>query len=299
MRDQNQDGKTVFASVSGVSDGLLPYSSFSEHGITASDVTQLAVSVGRCKEQAQKALARHLIDSASAMGDPAATLEVMSDAFRNNQLHTPRSLIFLQRLGFLAKIGKNIQAMALLGQILYSQGKPKEAQSWLETAIRGSELANFPGSAEAYVVLGLILEGTDREAAKKMFSKAALELDYPSAYYYLSKYTGPGEEDDKMIYLLKASGAGILEACHDLGVVELSKIGDQADKKPSERDYGYAKEWFHVAAEGGFGLSMLNLASICKSQGQIEEGLKWLEKAEELPEIRDEAIKLKSGFITI
>ncbi|KAA8572131.1 hypothetical protein EYC84_002047 [Monilinia fructicola] len=269
-----------------------------KHGITASDVTQLSISVGRCREQAQKALGRRLIDSASAMGDPAATLEVVSDAFRNNQLHSARSRPFLERLGLLAKKEKNVEAMGLLGQILYSQGKIKEATDWLQMAVGGPELPTFLGAAEALVVLGLILEKTDKEGAKKAFSKAALDLDYPSAYFYLSKHVGPGEEDDRMIYLLKAAGAGIPEACHNLGAIELSKKGDQADKKPSDRNYGYAKEWFQVAAEGGFGLSMLNLASICKSQGQTEEGLKWLERAEALPEVRDEAVKLRSSFVT-
>ncbi|QSZ31878.1 hypothetical protein DSL72_001447 [Monilinia vaccinii-corymbosi] len=260
-----------------------------KHGITASDVTQISISVGRCREQAQKALGRRLIDSASAMGDPAATLEIVSDAFRNNQLHSARSGPFLERLGLLAKKEKNVQAMGLLGQILYSQGKTKEAADWLQKAVGGPELPNFSGAAEALVVLGLTLEKNDKEGARKAFSKAALDLDHPSAYFYLSKHVGPEEEDKQMVYLLKAAGAGIPEACHNLGAIELSKNGDQADKKPSDRTYGYAKEWFQVAAEGGFGLSMLNLASICKSQGQTEEGLKWLERAETLPEVRDEA----------
>ncbi|KAF7863061.1 hypothetical protein EAF04_007144 [Stromatinia cepivora] len=267
-----------------------------KHGITASDVTQLSISLGRCREQAQKRLARVLLDSASAMGDPTATLEVVSDAFRNNKLSTARSGAFLERLGILAKKKGNVQAMGLLGQILYSQGKEKEALNWLQKAVSGTELPNFPGAAEALVVLGLILEKTDREAAKKVFSKAALDLDYPSAFFYLSKHVGPDEEDNRMVYLLKAAGSGIPEACHNLGAIELSKNGDQADKNPSKRSYGYAKEWFQVAAEGGFGLSMLNMASICKSQGQTEETLKWLGRAEELPEVRDEAIKMRSSF---
>lgn len=255
------------------------------------------MSIGRCREQAQKRLARLLLDSASEMGDPAATLEIVSDAFRNNQLNTARSGTFLERLGILAKKQGDVQAMGLLGQILYSQGKAKEARNWLEKAVSGPETPTFPGAAEALVVLGLILERTDREAAKKVFSKAALDLDYPSAFFYLSKYTGPGEEDDRMVYLLKAASGGIPEAHHNLGAIELSKKGDQSDKKPSERSYGYAKEWFQVAAEGGFGLSMLNMASICNSQGQTEEALKWLERAMELPEVKDEAVKMRSAFI--
>ncbi|ESZ89508.1 hypothetical protein SBOR_10106 [Sclerotinia borealis F-4128] len=268
----------------------------SKHGLTASDVTQLSFSLGRCGEQAQKALGRSLIDLASNMGDAGATLEVMSHALRNNQLHTARTGPFLARLGILAKKKENVQAMGMLGRILFSQGKETEAQQWLQKAISGPELATFPGAAETLVVLGLILQKTDKEAAKKIFRKAALDLDDPSAYFYLSQHVGPDEDDERVVYLLKAAGAGLPEACHNLGAIELSKMGDQADKKPTERTYGYAKEWFQVAAEGGFGLSMLNLASICKSQGQIAEGLKWLEQAEALPELRDEAVKMRSGF---
>ncbi|KAI9649492.1 hypothetical protein NHQ30_002069 [Ciborinia camelliae] len=268
-----------------------------KHGLTGSDVTQLSISLGRCKELAQKALGRRLIDLASVMGDAAATLEVVSDAFRRNQLHTARSGSFFKRLGILAKKEQNVQAMGLLGQILYSQGKEIEARDWLEKAVSGPEVPTFEGAAEALVVLGLILEKSDKEAAKQVLKKAALDLDYPSAFFYLSKHTGPGEEDDRMVYLLKAAGAGIPEACHNLGAIELSKYGDQAHKKPANRRYGYAKEWFEVAAEGGFGLSMLNLASICKSQGQKEEGMKWLKRAEALPEVHDEAVKMKTSFI--
>ncbi|KAM0143827.1 hypothetical protein ACHAP3_001091 [Botrytis cinerea] len=267
-----------------------------KHGITASDVTQLSISMGRCREQAQKRLARVLLDSASAMGDPAATLVVVSEAFHNNKLYTARFTPFLERLGILAKKEGNVQAMGLLGQILYSQGREKEARGWLQKAVAGEKSPNFPGAADALIVLGLILEKTDRAAAKKLFSKAALDLDHPSAFFYLSKHVDPEEEDNRMVYLLKAAGAGMPEACHNLGAIELSKNGDQADKKPSERDYGYAKEWFQVAAESGFGLSMLNMASICKSQCQNEEALKWLERAEALPEIHDEAVKMRSSF---
>lgn len=140
-----------------------------------------------------------------------------------------------------------------------------------------------------------LLALNDKDGAKAAFEKAAKELDEPSAYFYLSKLQEPGSSQEQ-VYLLKAASSGIVEAWHNLGALEMAKQKESTTKKTTLADFGMAYEWFQVAAADGFGLSMLNLALMCKSVGKIEEGIKWLEKAEENLDVRDQAKAIKSQF---
>jgi TPR repeat protein len=184
--------------------------------------------------------------------------------------------------------------MALLGRVMLTLAKDDDALSWFRQATR--EGVDFDGAAEALVQEGRILLGRkDKEGAEKAFRKAALELDDPSGYFYLSQLQRPGSSEQE-VYLLKAASSGIAEACHNLGSRELEKIKERPKGAESFRDFNMAREWFEVAAAEGFGLSMLNLALICKAGGKDEEGLGWLEKAEDTPGVRDEARRVREQW---
>jgi len=95
------------------------------------------------------------------------------------------------------------------------------------------------------------------------------------------------------VYLLKAASSGIVNASHYLEMLELKDIGTQGKKPALIGDHGMVREWLQVAETDGFGKSMLPLAKVYRAVGQVEERIKWLEKAKGVTEIRDQAIALR------
>ena len=235
--------------------------------------------------------------SASVLGERSATYSLINHAIRSGSLHRPTFAAPLQRLGILAKKESDREAMVLLGKVLMRQEQKDDALVWLHKACQGPvESLKFDGAGEALVLEGQILLGrNDEKGAKAAFQKSAIELDYPAAYFYLSKFEEPNSSQQQ-VYLLKAANAGIVEAWHGLGVIELERISKQIEKPTSINEFGMAREWFAVAAADGFGLSMLNLAEIYRSVGMLEIGLKWLESAEALPDIKEEAARIRTHW---
>ena len=265
----------------------------SEHGIKPSTMAVLAAILRRCPGHGQKAFAKKLMLSSSALGDKSATFEIISAALRTGSLTEYSGP--LERLCVLARKESDPRAMTLLGKVSYSQRGEREALEWFQKATRpptGS--IDFDGAGDALVNEGRILLGWKRkEEAKAAFEKAALELDDPSAYFHLSQLQKPDSPEQK-VYLMKAAASGVSDAWHELGLSELATIAKRAEKPTKLEDYGMAREWFEVAAADGFGLSMLNMSLMCKSVGKLEEGMIWLEKAAVIPEVREQAIALKS-----
>lgn len=231
--------------------------------------------------------------SASNLGDAAATFTVIAASLQTGslQLYQPQ----LYRLGQLAK-KHDPQAMTLLGKVLLTQSKEKEALDWFQRVTRHfSEYPNFEGAGEAFVNEGrLLLKYGKRDDAEAAFRKAALELDDPSAYFYLAQLQEP-KSPKQEIYLLKAASSGVVEAQHNLGAIELAKAESTATNG-TKLDFRMAIEWFTVAAQSGSGLSMLNLASIYKAQGDPARGLPWLEAAEDIPEISEQVQAVRSNW---
>lgn len=228
--------------------------------------------------------------SASALGEKSATFELITSAIRTGSIKEYDAP--LRRLGVLAKKEHDPQAMLLLGKVLYGQNGDKEALEWFQRATRPpTGYLEWDGAAEALVQEGrILLTKKATLGAREAFEKAAFELDDPTGYFYLSKMEEFGSQKQE-IYLMKASSAGILEAWHNLGAIELGKRRGQPIKRMS--DYGLAREWFFVAASDGFGLSMLNLAVMHRSVEDINGALEWLEKAMEVDEVAVEAKRLQ------
>ncbi|PQE09345.1 MSS2 mitochondrial protein [Rutstroemia sp. NJR-2017a BVV2] len=270
--------------------------------ISPSTVTSLGMAVGHCTSSEQKALARHLLISSANLGDVAAIILMAKYALRSGELDTPSYRPVLKQLGILAKKERNSQAAALLGEILISQGRGEEALDFLRDAVSTptEDKESLDTMGEVCSTLGHILfhKGA-REEAEKVLRKGALEYDNASSYFYLSNLQAEGTPE-KIMYLEKAAASGITEACHNLGVIELGKIKKDIEERKSiaergmmeMKDYGLAREWFRVAAEGGFGLSMLNLVTICRAEGRAKEGEDWLRRAGRIPAFREEALKL-------
>jgi tetratricopeptide (TPR) repeat protein len=252
----------------------------------------LAGILKKCPSAGQKALAKSVMLAASMLGEKAATFDIISEALRVGTLYEYRAP--LERLGALAKKDSDPQAMTLLGKVLMAERRGNEALDWFRRATQpptgGLE---FDGAGEALVSEGrILLQRNDKGGAKAAFEKAALGLDDPHAYFYLAQLQEPGSSNQQ-VYLLKAASSGVVEAWHNLGVLELEKVNKLERKPASLDDYGMAREWFLVASAEGFGLSMINMAIISKAIGQMDEALKWLEKAEGAEGSRNEATATK------
>jgi len=233
--------------------------------------------------------------SASALGDASGTLKLMSIILASGEFNATTYYNSLKHLGILAKKDENPQAMMLLGKILLGQQKERDALVLFRKATRGS--LDFEGAADALVNIGrILLKDGDKKGAEVILRKAALELDDPSAYFYLSKTQAHASPEQK-VYLLKAAASGIVEAHHNLGAIELAWAQEKAGVgKEVPVDYRMAKEWFEVAAAEGFGLSMLNLALICKATGNIDEGRKWLERAKKVSGLDEIGVDMQKEF---
>ncbi|KUJ19077.1 HCP-like protein [Mollisia scopiformis] len=266
-----------------------------QHNIDPATVATLAGILRRSHDKAQQVLAKKIMLTASALGDKSATLEIISAALRLGKLHDYPAP--LRQLGILAKKENDLPALTFLGKVHNAHGDKRGALECFRKATRPpTGNLEFYGAGDALVSEGLILlELKDKDGAETAFEKAALELDDPAAYFYLSKLQEPGSPQEQ-IYLLKAASSGITEAWHNLGALEMAKRKDTITKPSKVEDFGMAYDWFQVAATEGFGLSMLNLALMYKSVGNVEEGMTWLEKAEENADVRDQARAIKADF---
>jgi len=248
----------------------------------------LAGILRRCPTVAQRALSQNLMLAASELGERSATLQIMESGIRTGQAE--RYEAPLRKLGLLAKKNDDPQAMLLLGRYLKGQNRKgqqpdQESLQWFQRATRpptGS--LDFDGAGEALIEEGrILLDRGDTEGASAAFNRAAIELDEPVAYFYLSKLEETGTPK-QIVYLLKASASGLTEAFHNLGALEMEKIEKQGKKPTSLDDYGLAREYFEIAASDGFALSMINMATMNKAVGNLKGALVWLENVEELGE---------------
>ena len=229
--------------------------------------------------------------TAASFGDRASNFKLVHAATSQGRLHEVTES--LQHVGILAKTGNDPQAMALLGMALFSQRKEKEALPWLRKATTGA--LDFPGAADALVLEGRISMSHDEAGAMAAFQRAADELDDPSAYFYLSKLLPP-DSAARGVYLIKAAASGVMEASHNLGVTELAKINEGGKQPKAMEDYGMARDWTEVAAKGGFGLSMLNMAMMYRNVGLRDQAMEWLEKAGEDTKVLEEAQALREDW---
>ncbi|KAG4440824.1 hypothetical protein IFR05_003696 [Cadophora sp. M221] len=258
------------------------------HDIDPWTLGVIAGILKNCERPGQKSLGAILLAIAASFGDRASIFKRVHEAIAVKRLQDVPDA--LQRVGLLAKKGNDPQAMTLLGMVLYSQQKEEQALEWLRKATSGA--LDFRGAADALVLQGCILMEYDTDGAMVAFQRAASELEDPKAFFYLSKMQPPGSERHKA-FLTQAATSGVIEASHNLGAMDMAKI-NSAGKRPKSLDgYGLAREWTQIAAEGGFGLSMLNMALMCKSVGQRKEGLEWLEKAEGKTDVREEAQSMR------
>lgn len=240
--------------------------------------------------------------SASSLGEKRAMFILVESAIKHKKVNSEPLVAPLQHLTLLAK-QDDPSAMVMLAKVQIVQGKEQEALKWCREASsfhRHAQSVN--GVGEALCMEGEILfQRKDKAGAEAAWRRAAFEFDDPWGYYYLSQFE-TRESRTKM--LLKAAASGVTRAAHDLGILELEKVtakpkrGSDMEGKPTVRtdELWMAREWFEIAARGGIGESMLHLALVDKAVGIPEEGLKWLEKAESIPELKEAARKTRIGF---
>ncbi|TAQ86714.1 hypothetical protein B7494_g4962 [Chlorociboria aeruginascens] len=264
-----------------------------EYDIKPMTLVILSQLLNRCPGNAQRILAKRVMLAASEAGEKSATFTLITAAIKQDKVNHKDYVGPLKRLLMMGRVSKDPDAMVVLGNVMSHAKKEKEALEWFRNATQTPVSFNFERAGEALVNIGLILQKQkDRKEAIATFEIAAKELDDPKAYFMLSVLEGK-ESKNHEVYLLKAAEAGITGAFHDLGTLYKSRVEGQARKPTSMKDYLYAAEWFKISAAAGSGPSMLMLASIHKLVGEVEEGLNWLKRAEEVPESCEEAKSLQ------
>ncbi|KAI9731253.1 MAG: hypothetical protein M1818_007878 [Claussenomyces sp. TS43310] len=262
----------------------------SAENVKPQTLTMLAAIINRCGTAPHKIFAKKVMLSASALGDSSATIQLVKSAVSRDELDHPFMNAPLSRLDVLVK-SSNVEAMVLLGKVLETRGQSEEALSMFQRAAE-SMPADLPNENADLVAQSLVYRGEllvrkgDSSGAELNFRRAALELDNPAAYFHLAQLQAP-DSAAKEVYLIKAASSGIIEACHDLGELQLSKAQSTADNGRR----AMAKEWLYLGASGGHGPSMLSLASLLRTEGQVKEGLNWLATAETNPAVSDAVLK--------
>ncbi|RDW65365.1 hypothetical protein BP5796_10057 [Coleophoma crateriformis] len=274
--------------------------------IQPSTLTALARILNRCDGKSQRILGTRVKMTASKLEDAGATFDLIASYLAHGTMEKNDFSAVLQRLGIMAKQEKKPEAMVLLGKVLLSQQRTSEALEWFSKAtdhaadIPVVQALNYAGASEALVQKGrILLAMKDRKGAESAFRTAALDLDDPSGYFYLSQLEESGSTNQE-VFLLKAASSGIVDACHNLGCIELARADTKLAKSSTKtiEEFGMAREWFQVAAADGFGPSMINMASICKAAGQHEVALQWVERAESLPDTAEQAKNLRIQWQT-
>ncbi len=264
----------------------------------------LALVLLRCKEKPRRFLGMTLLFSASAIGEPYATLYLLTQALNNKDLDRPLYTAPFNHLRALAAPPHSIiEAMVLLGKIYESQGEVASALQMYQRAAstpsptKGEVDEKLPlpggGVSSALVRQGLILEDQgNKSLAKAAFRRAALEHDDPVGYYHLARMEERLSETQRT-YLLKSASSGDIEAATGLGDLHLQRAeGLPKTSGHKATEIKLAKEWLYLSATAGEHISMLRLAQIFVMEGKIKSALPWLEKAESSPsEIVAEGVK--------
>lgn len=262
-------------------------------------------------------LAVYLLLLASALGHPAATIEIVSSRLRFDDLANVRMRAPLRRLDELAK-KKDIRAMVLLGKIHDKQGREDEALALFNAVFSSSSAVSVEdgvpmetgrdatlenivmvsGSAvaEAWVAKGkILLRRGDRKAAYDAFRVAALDGGYSPAFYEMAMLMENGVEREE--FLKMAAEGGIARAAHEVGVSMLENLDDRTEKNegPVNKDLGlrrkWAKEWLFLAAGGGLMESAKVLEGLYMRDGDANEAKKWADESKKLVRLKKPANK--------
>jgi tetratricopeptide (TPR) repeat protein len=280
---------------------LLSADFLQEENITPKTLILLALILTRCKEKPRQFLGTTLLFSASAIGEPSATIFLIDSALKNKRLDSPLYTAPFAHLRTLAAPPhSNIEAMVLLGKIYKSQGDKgmafqlfRQAASIKTSSTQEGMDSQLPlpgeGVASALVHMGIILEDQGKISdAKDAFSKAALEHDDPTGYYHLAR-TEEELSETQRTYLLKSAASGNLNAAVSLGEMHQIRARFPNGFGPATKERQMAKEWHYLSALAGKTDSMLHLVIMFTQEDKMQSALKWMEMAESSP--RESAAK--------
>lgn len=262
-------------------------------------MTLLGAILNGCNTEIQKRLGKLFTLTASSLGDPNATLNLLRPAHRTGKLQASEYAKPMQHLRLLANEG-HVRAMVLLGRIFLDSGKDNEALSLFNRAAESTPNGTtvLPADiAEGLIARGQILHKLGQVSeASSSFQTAALDYDHPAGYHFLAQLQASGSPTQE-VYLLKAASSGIIEAAYELGAMYFQRVNlAKLDEDDGKRQLAMAKEWLYLGASGGHGESMLAMSALMKEEGRADESMRWLRAAKEVPEFRDKAEALIEGW---
>lgn len=166
--------------------------SIPEANVDARLLTLLGLITTRSPGHGQSRLGHHILKTASKLGDFHATNTLLVRALGpNGSLDDPSLIEPFQHLKRAAELGENAEAMNLYGMAFERKGQIESAFQWYVKAGNANystpeTTRNMLGVSDALVSLGKFwCQRKEFDKARIAFKKAAIELDNPTAYYYL------------------------------------------------------------------------------------------------------------------
>jgi len=180
-------------------------------------------------------LGHRMVNSAANLDYEPAVLSLVAHLFRQRQYPDPKLEKLRAKFRRIVDQGRNPNALALHGMILHIAVRNEvdavaAFRRALEVGIENNTrvagfkwtaAADFEWAADCYYLLGKILakrHGQKKEAMS-LLEKAALELDFPEAYYELAMLLDKDGPDGRWVqYMIKAAANGVPNAATELGV---------------------------------------------------------------------------------
>ncbi|KAI9826405.1 MAG: hypothetical protein M1832_000322 [Thelocarpon impressellum] len=222
-----------------------------EHNIDAAALTSLALISNRAASAPPRQLAKALLLGASALGDPGATITLVSQALRTAQISAASLGPALHHLAALSSTHQNPQAQLLQAQLHERRGATADALA-LYAAVAQNAAADGDTRADGHLALGLLRQKTgDAPGAAEAFRAGALGADDARCYHLLAR-TLPADAPERLLYASKAAASGVAAAAYDVALLYREGRG-QMHQGMGEVERGrLADEFLALAAAGGY-----------------------------------------------
>lgn len=203
-------------------------------------------------------LARQLCHTSAVLGNEPAGLFWAEETLRSSTSPEEERKAAMSMLTDLAKRNSG-KANYILANELFSLRQEKNA-------MKAYRLAGEQGVPEAFTKLGRILRHQGYHKQSVAAFKLAAEAGEPNAQFMMSTFTK--DENERIHYLHQAASGGKEEAAHNLG-----------EHYRRKAQIPLAKEFLGMAADRGFQISQMNLASILRNEKKFDLAEKWYTQA--------------------
>lgn len=249
------------------------------HKVPLDSLPDIAFSLSRSSHEPHRALARHIIFSASSLRLPRATYYLISAGLQNRDALLQSQLQpAIEHLSSLASAGTDFRALILWGRVLLKRGYDRHAAKCFQKVVDddvdddddddgnhnnshpdrqpaknttmpvAKEEPFLPTKAEAYTLLAAHhLQQNQPSLAAPLALHAATTSDAPHAWAVLAQ-AQPADSPQQAHYYTHAAAHGHLDAAQRLGKLYLRRWSrDPVRTKTDDDNWRWAQEWLGVS----------------------------------------------------